>query len=371
MTDIPHGDRGFRDLSKELKASPIFEKISSVLWSLIRVFIGRGNEEKSIRPATFWMVQKSVLGFLFLKMAVRKFLGSSVAMPRKELPVTSTYYSKFYYGLRLLLHKKRWLLRLTQIIRALLILGPFRNSLTLYYQKFGNNKPLQANQGSFFNNLDLDKILENINNSGYSLCTNLPQESVSEILEYCENKKLGRYYNPHTSCKTIHRISHDPIILEIARKYLGAEPILWLTQMRWSFPSSDQSQENMTPSDYQEPDQYDSHAFHYDALDFKSLTIFIYLTDVDIDSAPHVIIASTHNNKSISEIVNIIISDEVAHKRYGDRMQIILGKRGTVFFEETSSYHKVSICRNARLMLAIDYVLRRKEAPVLLHQKGL
>jgi hypothetical protein len=38
--------------------------------------------------------------------------------------------------------------------------------------------------------------------------------------------------------------------------------------------------------------------FHYDALDFKSLTVFIYLTDVDASCGPHVLIKNTHKTVS-------------------------------------------------------------------------
>ena len=35
--------------------------------------------------------------------------------------------AKPYYLLRIFLHKRRWLLRATQIVRGLVILGPFRS----------------------------------------------------------------------------------------------------------------------------------------------------------------------------------------------------------------------------------------------------
>jgi hypothetical protein len=117
------------------------------------------------------------------------------------------------------------------------------------------------------------------------------------------------------------------------------------------------------PPTYREPLQYNGHAFHYDILDFKSLTLFIYLTDITSESGAHVIIEGTHKNKTVKELMKITLDDEVAQKKFGGRIRVILGKKGTAFFEETSTYHKVEACKTRRLILSIDYVLQRKAPP--------
>jgi hypothetical protein len=109
--------------------------------------------------------------------------------------------------------------------------------------------------------------------------------------------------------------------------------------------------------------QYDAHAFHYDILDFKSLTLFIYLTDIDSSSGAHMIIEGTHNSKTLKELSNITLDDGLAKEKFGDRIKVILGKKGMAFFEETSTYHKVEVCKSRRLLLSIDYVLQRKAPP--------
>jgi hypothetical protein len=92
-------------------------------------------------------------------------------------------------------------------------------------------------------------------------------------------------------------------------------------------------------------------------------TIFIYLTDVDASCGPHVLIENTHNAKSFRDICQIILSDTDARQRFGDRIKVILGKKGTMLFEETSTFHKASRCQTKRLMLSIDYVLQRSPPP--------
>jgi hypothetical protein len=171
-----------------------------------------------------------------------------------------------------------------------------------------------------------------------------------------------RYWNPHLECEAINLLARNEKIVEVARRYLGAEPILWLTQLKWSFADSNRGK-GMLPSLYLEPLQHDANAFHYDALDFKSLTVFVYLTDVGPDSGPHVVVEGTHKKKCFSDIWHNILSDQAAQRRFGDRIKVILGQKGTVLFEETSAYHKAARCKTKRLILSIDYVLRRTPPP--------
>jgi hypothetical protein len=270
-------------------------------------------------------------------------------------------YQKFYYALRIYLHKKRWLLRFAQILRAYVVLGPFKKFLIRYYQTFSNNDPLRTDRYPLFPNVDADRLVGRIDEVGYAHLGHLPEEYVTKILQYCEKNKQIQYWNPHKECEAVDRLCRNAKIVEIARKYLGAEPILWLTQLKWSFRFSDDSVD-LRPSPHTEPAQYDAHAFHYDSHDFKSLTLFVYLTDVDMDSGPHKVIERTHK-KTLKEIRSIVLKDDVAQKIYGDRIKVILGKKGTVFIEETSSYHKAEACKKRRLLLSIDYVLRRKAPP--------
>src|SRR5262245_48900692 len=179
------------------------------------------------------------------------------------------FYSRFYYGLRNYLSNKHRLLRLARIVRAYIILGPLRNAFVRYYQKFNNNDPLQTDTFPLFSNVDVEKLVDAIDDVGYAKLGNLPDEHVTQILRYCENSKQPEYWNPHKDCEIIDRISRNSTIVTIVRKYLGTEPILWLTQLRWSFASSD-NPVSFRPSLERKPGQYDFHDFHYDAHDYKS-----------------------------------------------------------------------------------------------------
>jgi hypothetical protein len=81
------------------------------------------------------------------------------------------------------------------------------------------------------------------------------------------------------------------------------------------------------------------------------------------------VIEGTHNNKSLKDIKNRFLNEDVAQEKFSDRIKVILGKKGTAFFEETSTYHKVEVCKSRRLILSIDYVLQRKAPPDAIHSR--
>lgn len=272
-------------------------------------------------------------------------------------------YTRVYYGLRNYLQNRRGWFRLAQTLRAYVILGPLRHAFIRYHQKFSNNQPIRTDNSLVFPNLEVEKVVKAIDDVGYAKVGDLPAEDVIQILRYCENTKRSDYWNPHNDCEIVDKISRNRTIVAIARKYLGAEPILWVTRLKWSSPSSDKLLK-LSPSRERKPDPYTANDFHYDTHDFKSLTAFVYLTDVNPDSGPHMIVTGSHRNKTLKDLSRICIDDDTAEKIYGNRIKMVLGKKGLVFLEDTSSYHKAAACNTGtRLLLSVDYVLRRKVPP--------
>jgi hypothetical protein len=239
--------------------------------------------------------------------------------------------------------------------------GPLRQHAIRYYQRHKTNPPLQVDDRELFPELRINSVVNSLNEKGYAEGVTVPTEYVDQVLQYCERTGLRLYWNPHTECDAIDHIARNWKIVEIARQYLGTEPILWLTQLKWSGEALQEHKQLRLK--HPEPPEYDGNAFHYDRFDFKSLTLFIYLTDVDHASGPHIVIEGTHAKKSISDLCHNILSDTLAHQKFGDRIKVILGPKGTMLFEETSSYHKASHCKTERLMLSIHYVLQRRPPP--------
>jgi hypothetical protein len=242
------------------------------------------------------------------------------------------------------------------------MLGLPRQYAVRYYRSKKHDRLIQVDKRDLFPDLEVDQVVNSLNEKGYAHAVKVPTSYVTQIVQYCESTGLMRYWNPHRECDAIDQIARNAKVVEIARRYLGTEPILWLTQLRWTFGDGVQERKSLL-SRHKEPVQYDGDAFHYDTLDFKSLTLFIYLTDVDPASGPHVVIERTHANKSFADLCKIVLSDAAAHQKFGDRIKMIVGQKGTMLFEETSCYHKASRCQTKRLMLSIDYVLQRRPPP--------
>ena len=92
-----------------------------------------------------------------------------------------SFSARFYYTLRIHLHKSRRLLRLVQILHAYVLLGPLRKPIVRYYQKLSNNKPLVTNTYPIFPNMDLDQVVRSINEIGYAHIGNIPEEYIKEV----------------------------------------------------------------------------------------------------------------------------------------------------------------------------------------------
>jgi hypothetical protein len=115
--------------------------------------------------------------------------------------------------------------------------------------------------------------------------------------------------------------------------------------MWWSFPPED--------------DNYNSlYGFHYDIDALKFLKLFIYITDVDEDSGPHVIISKTHLKKSFFEKINRRLKDDQVEKLFNkDQINVMTADKGCGFFEDTFAYHKGTTPKKPRLILQMEYSL--------------
>src|SRR5215471_19869724 len=103
------------------------------------------------------------------------------------------FYSRFYYGLRIYLHRKQWLLRLAHMLRGYAVLGPLRTVIIRYYKTLRANKPFTTDSTVVFPFLNVDETVDRINEFGYARVGNLQETYVGQIFEYCRVNKRTRY----------------------------------------------------------------------------------------------------------------------------------------------------------------------------------
>jgi hypothetical protein len=56
------------------------------------------------------------------------------------------------------------------------------------------------------------------------------------------------------------------------------------------------------------------------------------------------------------------LTDTLAQAKYGDRIKVVTGPRGTGFFEEQTIIHKQALPQEPRVALLITHSLRRRGA---------
>lgn len=247
------------------------------------------------------------------------------------------------------LKRRKRILLLVRAVRAIWWLGPWRNFLIKYYQLRNRNPALHRTERSLFPNLNPNIALRHLNQDGYAPGIRLPEETVAQILNFCGQQDA--FFNPHLDCPAVHKIAHDPRVLEVVKGYFGVEPVLYSSNLYWTWPPADEQKRQQALAVKSK--------FHYDVGDFKTLVVLIYMTDVDEECGPHQVIAGTHLHKKPLRLVTRYLNERDAYTEFSDQIKVITGARGTGFFEDLTCYHKHAVGSKSRLMLTICYLLRR------------
>ena len=249
------------------------------------------------------------------------------------------------------------LYRLVYTARFALTVGPWRPLVIRYLQHRQKNPPLpEVHEPTMFPSLNIEDAVASLHRLGWAPGLNVPAEYIDDALKHAAGPPDTMLFDPHLQSASIRRIAFDPGLLAVARRYIGAEP-LFAGTIAWR--SKVVLEPIATTRGY-------GQKFHFDVPDFRSLTVFIYLTDVDdAESGAHMLIEGTHKTKTLGDVLNNSMTDAVAQAKYGDRIKTITGPRGTGFFEELTTVHKGAIPRKPRVILQISYTLRRRPIPKL------
>ena len=162
--------------------------------------------------------------------------------------------------------------------------------------------------------------------------------TLSNVPESCH---VGNYAKQDImAVDEIQKIVFSPELKEIAETYLGGRAYLTDVSVWWSFGGKKAPQE--------------AELFHRDLDNLLWLKFFIYLTDVDNSSGPHVFIPHSHKSKKKLKFQRF--TDEEATDLFGKPI-IFIGNRGDLIIEDTFGLHKgqfISSC-SRRLILQFQY----------------
>ena len=217
--------------------------------------------------------------------------------------------------------------------------------------------------------IDVNDALDNLKKNGFvENPLVVSNKQINEIVNFLKSKPmhdpeqgLAGYFSYKDKPKNIKRgfyrcedvayapnildIANDPKILSIAYNYFGAIPKIDYIGSWWSFPSN-------TPALTQ--------SFHRDIDTLNSLKLFVYLTEVDSDSGPHVYIKGSHNSSYRTSKGKQHDDNELKKKFKNTDIVSFEGKSGYSFIADTFGFHKgLPPSSKNRLVLQVIYTLKR------------
>ncbi len=216
---------------------------------------------------------------------------------------------------------------------------------------------------SLFQEIDVDQAVEALRRDAYVGGLQLPRHVVDEIRAFADAHPcypdrdpafpfahdnhedaqrrygrrilLGRYYNTATACAAIRQLESDPVLVDLAAAYLGVEPVHIGNRLWWSFATRADETDRVRSGQ----------GFHWDLDDWRTVTFFFYLTDVDDLAGPHVLVRGSHRRKRWRHLLSMYKSRPEAEvlTMYGKESLVTLrGPAGFGFAEDLFCFHRGS-----------------------------
>lgn len=160
----------------------------------------------------------------------------------------------------------------------------------------------------------------------------------------------GHHFDRIVKCEAAIAVQKDPLLLNVAKHYLGGEAKLITTRTWWSFPTKTASEADLSRASFK---------FHFDLDDWRMLKFFFYLSDVDADAGPHVYVRGSHNRRRMKHQLTLLVghpSEEVLGF-YGEENAVTLtGKAGSGFVEDPFGFHMGTLAKHTpRLMMEVGF----------------
>ncbi|HLO87681.1 MAG TPA: hypothetical protein VK203_22115 [Nostocaceae cyanobacterium] len=232
---------------------------------------------------------------------------------------------------------------------------------------------------SVFADIKVEKTVTELKEEAVSFGLQLPHNLVTEIYEFASSTPCtepgfndeylvedvkhgrlrgGRYVlrglvNDVMKCNAIQQLVHDPLLLNIVRQYLNYWPTLITQHLTWSF-ASDLPEAEIKKT-------YPPINFHYDVAGCNFVTVYFYITDVDLDSGPHIMFKNSQKHKPLKVLLAgscpIKQTDEEVYSYYGKENELVItGKKGFGFVQDPACVHRLkSPVTTNRLLLQIRY----------------
>ena len=234
--------------------------------------------------------------------------------------------------------------------RAIVHFGPWRHAARAAIR--WARPPLReaVEQPTGFLSIDAQELARILRRDGMARAGQLPDEFLLRVRRIVDEMPPGEYGDFHDE-PDIRTLVLGADVLNVARKYLGAEPELLEC--------------NLVVGHAEDPVRTPIHVqrrFHFDFAGWESLNLFVYLTDVDDSSGAHQVVTGTHRSRRLRDAVRPWVPDDEILARYPGRVETIVGPAGMMFFECTEAFHRRLMFRRRRAMLNVLYASHRSWA---------
>ncbi|UJR86965.1 hypothetical protein [Sandaracinus amylolyticus] len=168
--------------------------------------------------------------------------------------------------------------------------------------------------------------------------------------------RLASYFDQQETWPAFRALRDDPLLLVIARAYLGREPVHLRSELAWSFPTSSGTLAERTR---------DAQVFHCDINDYRTLKVFFYLSDVDPGAGPHAYIRRSGRKRTFAhqlagQRVSAIPEASLVATYGANEVVTVCGPAGTGFLGDPYTLHRgTTPTGTSRLLLQIELGVRR------------
>jgi hypothetical protein len=239
--------------------------------------------------------------------------------------------------------------RSVRAMRAIVHFGPWRHAFRALIRL---TRPVRAlaspDAESLLSPIDAAEADRCLRTESVFMAGRLPLPLLSRIRRVVDTLPVGAYTHFHHGNSDVQALVQDPAILAVLREHFGCEPELLECTLVVLEPGEDGA--------YRIGSQ---RWFHFDFGGWHSLNLFVYLTDVDADTAAHEVATGTHRRRGLRDAVHSQITDEQAYARFGPQIRTITGAAGTMFFENTEAFHRRGVIGGRRVMLNVLFASHR------------
>lgn len=179
----------------------------------------------------------------------------------------------------------------------------------------------------------------------------LPGDHAGAEMRFDRAILSGHYFERILQCEEALAMQRDPLLLDIARRYLGGEARLITTRLWWSFPTTAASDADKRLASQ---DRY-----HFDLDDWRMLKFFFYMLPVDDGTGPHIYVRGSHNRRALRHQMTLFVghsAEDVLGVYGADKAVTLTGPAGFGFVEDPFGFHMGTVAKHTpRLTMEIGF----------------